>query len=117
MTPLAIDQWGWAEEDAILYLGIIMVIGGVLSGVCYACLGPLATKFDERVLLLLAGIIPMIIGRVCKFYLNLSKLSLIWLVLGMFPLGNEYPVTSNSTVSKDFYNITVNTDANNSRGK
>ena len=69
MTPLAIDQWGWAEEDAILYLGIIMVIGGVLSGVCYACLGPLATKFDERVLLLLAGIIPMIIGRVCKFYL------------------------------------------------
>ena len=117
MTPLAIDQWGWAEEDAILYLGIIMVIGGVLSGVCYACLGPLATKFDERFLLLMAGIIPMIIGRVCMFYLNLSKLSLIWLVLGMFPLGNEYPVTSNSTVSKDFYNITVNTDANNSRGK
>ena len=25
MTPLAIDQWGWTKEDAILYLGIVFL--------------------------------------------------------------------------------------------
>ena len=39
-----------------------MAIGGILSGFCFACIGPLAKKFDERVLLLVAGIIPMILG-------------------------------------------------------
>ena len=89
MTPLAIDLWGWTEEDAILYLGITMACGGVLSGICYGSIGPLAKKFDERFLLLSAGLIPMIIGRVC-----------------MFPLGSEYPDTpiqspqlNNSTIT------------------
>ena len=76
MTPLAIDQWGWTKEDAILYLGITMACGGVLSGFCFACIGPLSKKFDERFLLLVAGLFPMILGRIC-----------------MFPLGSEYPET------------------------
>ena len=82
MTPLAIDQWGWTKEDAIMYLGITMAAGGVLSGLCFATIGPLSKKLDERWLLLMAGIVPMILGRVC-----------------MFPLGSEYPVTVNQTQS------------------
>ena len=74
MTPLAIHQWGWSQEDALAYLGIIMAVGGVLSGLCFATIGPLAKIFDERALLLFAGITPMIIGRVI-----------------MFPMGSEYP--------------------------
>ena len=74
MTPLAIHQWGWSQEDALAYLGVIMAVGGVLSGLCFATIGPLAKIFDERVLLLFAGITPMIIGRVI-----------------MFPMGSEYP--------------------------
>jgi hypothetical protein len=27
---MAMDQWGWNEEDTILYLGITMACGGVL---------------------------------------------------------------------------------------
>jgi ceroid-lipofuscinosis MFS transporter 7 len=77
MTPLAIDQWGWTKEDAIMYLGITMASGGVLSGLCFATIGPLSKKLDERLLLLFAGIVPMIIGRVI-----------------MFPMGSEYPVSS-----------------------
>ncbi len=77
MTPMAIDQWGWSEEDAILYLGITMVCGGILSGLCFAMIGPLSKMFDERLLLLFAGIVPMIIGRII-----------------MFPMfGTDYPVT------------------------
>jgi len=30
VTPLAMDQWGWSEEDAIYYLGITMAGGGIL---------------------------------------------------------------------------------------
>ena len=74
MTPLAIHQWGWSQEDALAYLGVIMAVGGVLSGLCFATIGPLAKIFDERVLLLFAGITPMIIGRVI-----------------MFPMGSKYP--------------------------
>ena len=74
MTPLAIDQWGWSQEDAIFYLGITMAAGGILSGLCFATIGPLSKRFDERFLLLFAGIVPMIIGRVI-----------------MFPMGSEYP--------------------------
>ena len=112
MTPLAIDQWGWTEENAILYLGIIMVIGGVLSGVCYACLGPLANKYDERLLLLLAGLIPMIIGRVCKLWISSRKLSTVWIWVFLplqvcFPLemsifqgpGETVPSVKTSTTS------------------
>lgn len=73
MTPLAIDQWGWTKEDAIMYLGITMACGGLLSGLCFATIGPLSKKFDERLLLICAGLFPMILGRVC-----------------MFPLGSEY---------------------------
>ena len=39
-----------------------MAIGGILSGFCFACIGPLAKIFDERVLLLVGGIVPMILG-------------------------------------------------------
>ena len=76
MTPLAIDQWGWTQQDAIFYLGITMAVGGVLSGLCFATIGPLSKKFDERALLLFAGIVPMIVGRVI-----------------MFPMGTEFPIT------------------------
>ena len=39
-----------------------MAGGGILSGFCFACIGPLAKIFDERVLLLVGGIVPMILG-------------------------------------------------------
>ena len=29
------DQWGWNEEDTILYLGITMACGGVLVNLFY----------------------------------------------------------------------------------
>ena len=92
MTPLAIDQWGWTKEEAIMYLGITMAVGGVLSGLCFATIGPLSKKFDERVLLLFAGIVPMIFGK-----------------LVMLPMGNEFPYTISKNTSRTF-------DAPQSRG-
>lgn len=84
LTPLAMDQWGWTEEDTIMYLGITMAAGGVLSGLCFATIGPLSKKFDERLLLIVAGLGPMIVGRII-----------------LFPYGSEYPPYKNVTLSKD----------------
>ena len=73
-TPLAIDQWGWTEEDAVLYLGIILASGGVLSAFFFGSIGPLSKRIDERLLLILIGITPMLISR------------LVW-----YPMGSEKP--------------------------
>lgn len=71
---MAIDQWGWTEEDAVLYLGIILASGGVLSVFFFGSIGPLSKRFDERLLLIFTGITPMLISR-----------------LLMFPMGSEKP--------------------------
>jgi len=45
------------------------------AGICFATIGPLSRRFDERLLFVVAGILPMIIGRIV-----------------MFPYGSELPV-------------------------
>merc|ERR1719341_371654 len=67
VTPLAMDQWGWGQEEAIFNIGMVMIGGGILSLFVFAAIGPLSKRFDERLLLLTAGMIPMIIGRVVMF--------------------------------------------------
>ena len=74
IMPIALDQWGWDEADAVLYIGIVMVAGGVMAGFCYASIGPLAKRFDERLIMLICGIIPMTLGRFV-----------------VFPYGDQYP--------------------------
>jgi hypothetical protein len=37
------------------------------AGLCFATIGPLSRKFDERLLFIFAGIVPMILGRVIMF--------------------------------------------------
>ena len=71
---MAMDQWSWVEEDALLYNGITIAAGGILTGFCFATIGPLSKKIDERLLLIFAGIIPMILGRIV-----------------MMPFGDEHP--------------------------
>ncbi|TRY68880.1 hypothetical protein TCAL_11023 [Tigriopus californicus] len=62
-TPLCIDQFGWTESEAILYLGIAMSVGGIISVICFATVGPLSKRFDERKMIIFIGLIPMIIAR------------------------------------------------------
>ena len=75
IMPIALDQWGWEEADAVLYIGIVMVAGGVMAGFCYASIGPLAKRFDERLIMFFCGIVPMVVGRFI-----------------VFPTGDTYPM-------------------------
>ena len=74
VTPIAKDNFGWSNKDAILYLGITLASGGVLSLFCFGSIGPLSRRLDERLLLIFVGILPLIISR-----------------LFMMPMGSESP--------------------------
>ncbi len=61
------DQFGWSESEAILYMGILLASGGFITVFCFWAVGPASRRFGERKLMILAGIIPMIIGRAIMF--------------------------------------------------
>eukprot|EP00095_Tigriopus_kingsejongensis_P005987 maker-scaffold48_size466083-snap-gene-3.27 protein:Tk05987 transcript:maker-scaffold48_size466083-snap-gene-3.27-mRNA-1 annotation:"major facilitator superfamily domain-containing protein 8" len=86
VSPMAIDQFGWNQEDTILYLGITMAAGGALAAFCFGAIGPLSKRFDERILLIAIGIIPMIIGRIV-----------------MMPMGTERPPFRGNKTDCDNY--------------
>lgn len=73
-SALVMDQYAWSREEAIRYLGITMATGGIVAGVCFTTVVPLTKRFDSRVVLLGAGIIPFIVAK-----------------LVILPIGNEYP--------------------------
>ncbi len=62
-TPMTMDEFAWTEADAVLYLGIAMTCGGALSLAMFIAIGRLAKIYDERKLIIVCGIIPMMIGR------------------------------------------------------
>ena len=68
------DQWGWSRQEAVRYLGINMACGALVGVTCFAFIGPLAKRFDDRKLLIFVGLIPLIIGKVI-----------------ILPMSNEYP--------------------------
>ena len=60
---MAMDQWGWTRQEAVQYLGITMAVSGIFGGLCFASIGPLAKRIDERKLLICLGLIPLIASR------------------------------------------------------
>ena len=43
-TPLCMDQFGWSEEDTVLYFGILVASLGVMSVILFASIGPLTKR-------------------------------------------------------------------------
>ena len=73
-TPLCMQQLGWDESTSIRNLGILMTIGAVVSLFSFGLVAPLTRKFDERLVYLILGLIPMLGGRIA-----------------MIPMGSDYP--------------------------
>jgi MFS family permease len=75
------DQFGWTEEETVLYFGILISSTGVMCVFLFAIVGPLSKRFDERKLLIFIGISTMFLGR-----------------LVVFPIpGNDPPPIANDT--------------------
>jgi len=63
-TPLCMQQLGWEESESIRNLGIIMAVGAVVSLICYASVPILTKKFDERLIYIFCGLVPMFLARI-----------------------------------------------------
>nr|XP_040579038.1 uncharacterized protein LOC121127673 [Lepeophtheirus salmonis] len=91
-TPLCMDQFAWSEEKTVLYLGIIMSVGGIISLICFFTIAPLSKRIDERYLYHVLGIVMMNVGR---FFL--------------FSFGSDLPPRPVSPLSGTFNSSTLNT--------
>ncbi|XP_062564492.1 major facilitator superfamily domain-containing protein 8-like isoform X2 [Armigeres subalbatus] len=76
LSPIALDQFGWTNEESLFYLGILMTVGALISCVLFLLLDPLCKRFGESNVLVYGAM----------FALFLSQLMLI-------PFGSE-PITS-----------------------
>ena len=56
-------MWAWTRQEAVRYLGINMACGALVGVTCFAMIGPMAKRFDDRKLLIFMGLIPLIIGK------------------------------------------------------
>lgn len=43
-TPLCMDQFGWTESEAVLYIGILLAAGGLITVACFWAVGPLSKR-------------------------------------------------------------------------
>jgi len=51
-SPMTMDEFGWSEPDAVLYLGVAMSCGGVIALCTFLMVSRLAMRYDERMLLI-----------------------------------------------------------------
>ncbi|XP_058838025.1 major facilitator superfamily domain-containing protein 8-like [Topomyia yanbarensis] len=84
LSPIALDQFGWTNEESLFYLGILMTAGALISCILFLVLDPLCKRFSEINVLVYGAM----------FALFLSQLFMI-------PIGSE-PITAymdaNSTI-------------------
>merc|ERR550525_807576 len=62
-STLAMDQWAWKPETAVENMGFVTMGAAAVGVLVFSMIGALSKRFDERWLLLLAGILPMLLGR------------------------------------------------------
>ncbi|VDI77954.1 MFS transporter, ceroid-lipofuscinosis neuronal protein 7, partial [Mytilus galloprovincialis] len=80
-TPLTMHMYAWTKENATLYNGIILGVGGLISIVVFILIRILSKRFNERYILL-GGFIMCLLGFVV--YL---------------PWGDNYPSSQTATLS------------------
>lgn len=63
-TSLTMDQFAWSKTESLYYLGLLMSVGGVIACVTFAMIGPICKRFAERKVMLWAGFLFMLVGRI-----------------------------------------------------
>ncbi|XP_068231159.1 major facilitator superfamily domain-containing protein 8-like isoform X1 [Palaemon carinicauda] len=81
MVPMTMDMYAWSDKLAITIIGIGLSIGGVITVVMFSIVGVVSKKLDERMVVILMGLVPMTLSAFC-----------------FFPMGSTYPKMQNCTV-------------------
>ncbi|XP_057380546.1 major facilitator superfamily domain-containing protein 8-like [Daphnia carinata] len=63
-TPIAMDQLGYSDDEAVKKVGIVLSIGCILTVISFASSGPLARRITERKTLVLFGLVPLLLCHV-----------------------------------------------------
>lgn len=61
-VPFVSDQYGWDDDKAVTYVGIFLCIGGFGMMILFYLSTVLAKIIDERIVLILFGIVPISLG-------------------------------------------------------
>ena len=61
-VPFVSDQYGWTGNIPQLVVGVALMGAGLLATVIFPITGWLARRFDERLVMLIPGFIPIILG-------------------------------------------------------
>ena len=60
--PFVTDQYAVDDDFAMVAVGLALVIGGILSTGMYVATTKLAKKYDERKIMIILGMIPIVVG-------------------------------------------------------
>ncbi|XP_042208823.1 major facilitator superfamily domain-containing protein 8-like isoform X3 [Homarus americanus] len=95
IVPMCIDLYAWTDEKAITLVGIGLSVAGAFSVVMFALSSILTKRYDERKVLIILGIIPLILAN-----------------LILFPMGSNYPKMKNCSTDdplhiETFSNLTT----------
>lgn len=62
--PFVCDQYAWTDNKAQVVVGVALMVAGLLATFLFPLAGRLARKYDERLVMLIPGFIPLIVGSV-----------------------------------------------------
>ncbi len=62
-TPIALDEFGWTESEATFKTSLILSVSFFVGIFCFFSLGFFSRRFDDRVLLIVIGLTPLMVGR------------------------------------------------------
>ncbi|XP_039443573.1 major facilitator superfamily domain-containing protein 8-like isoform X1 [Culex pipiens pallens] len=76
LSPIALDQFNWTNEESLFYLGILMTAGALISCILFLMLDPLCKRFSETNVLVYGAMLALFVSQ-----------------LVMIPVGSE-PITA-----------------------
>ncbi|XP_050726687.1 major facilitator superfamily domain-containing protein 8-like [Eriocheir sinensis] len=80
MVPMCMDLYAWTDETAVMVVGIALCIAACLCLIVFIVIGCAAKIIDERLILIIGGVLSMTVGLVI-----------------FIPMGNTYPKIKNCT--------------------
>ncbi|XP_058458934.1 major facilitator superfamily domain-containing protein 8-like isoform X1 [Malaya genurostris] len=63
LSPIALDQFGWTNEESLFYLGILMTAGALISCILFLVLDPLCKRFSEIGVLVYGAMLALFLSQ------------------------------------------------------
>ncbi|XP_055591497.1 major facilitator superfamily domain-containing protein 8-like [Uranotaenia lowii] len=93
LSPIALDQFGWTNEESLFYLGILMTAGALVSCVLFLLLDTLCKRFTETNVLVYGAMFALFLSQLLM--IPVGKDSISDCTEGHL---NETTISTNSTI-------------------